>query len=163
RTRMHVRRESISSCATSAASPAIEQLETRFLLSATVRRGVLRIAGTTDGDDINVSLNRTKILVQINRTAQTFKTAGIRLARIDGGAGDDWISLSGKLPGLIIGGAGQDTVTGGAAADVIDGGDEADMLDGGAGNESVVGAGGDDTLFCGNGCAALAGEGGSDL
>jgi len=64
---MRVRRESILSCANHATAPLIEQLEARFLLSATVHRGVLRVMGTADGDDINISASRTRIIVQIGR------------------------------------------------------------------------------------------------
>src|SRR4051812_41381263 len=120
---MQFHRGDVSDRADAAEQPVCEQLESRLLLSASIRRAVLRVSGGSDGDDISVSLTKTKIVVITNGHQQTFNSTGVKSARIDGGAGEDWISLTGKLPALIIGGAGDDTIIAGSSADFLDGGD----------------------------------------
>jgi Ca2+-binding RTX toxin-like protein len=79
--------------------------------------------------------------------------------RIDGGAGDDAITVGGN-GSLVYGGAGDD---------MLQGGDGCDLLVGGAGNNALFGGGGTDILICGAGAASeadvemLDGGAGSDL
>src|SRR5689334_10406553 len=100
-----------------AAQPLCESLETRLLMAASIRHGVLRVTGTAASDDISISVTRSKIFLTLNATSQTFKTATVRAARVDGGLGDDWIGISGKLSAILVGGAGDDTLSGSSAAD----------------------------------------------
>src|SRR5207248_2252892 len=126
---MQFYRGHVSDCASGSERALCEPLEMRLLMAASVRRGILRIVGTAEGDDISVSVTRTKIFVTTNGSSKTFSPTGIKLVRIEGGAGDDWLGITGKLPALMIGGSGDDTIAGGAAADFLDGGDDADLLD----------------------------------
>src|SRR5258705_7831364 len=141
---MQFHRGDVSDRASDPGRPLCEPLEARLLMAASVRRGVLRVIGTGGGDDISVSVTRTKIFVIMNGGSKTFSPTGIKLARIEGGAGEDWIGITGKLPALMIGGSGDDTLSGGSAADFLDGGDDADLLDAGGGNDTVLGGTGDD-------------------
>ena len=92
----------------------------------------------------------------------------IRGVRINGGAGDDTITIdqtNGSFqdyPATIQGGAGNDTVHGGDESDRISGGAGFDSLDGGAGNDTLFGQQGDDVLIGGIGNDYLAGMRGHD-
>src|SRR5215208_5346606 len=152
----------ITDRASHCAQPLCEQLEARLLMAASVRRGVLRVAGTPGNDDITIDITRTRIFVTLNGHSQTFNPKGIKLARIDGGLGDDWMGINGKLPGLLLGGAGADTITGGSAADFLDGGDGADLLNGGNGNDDISGEDGNDIISGGAGVDVCLGEAGDD-
>ena len=77
--------------------------------------------------------------------------------QIFGQAGNDAISVderNGAMPAvLLLGGAGNDTLTGGSGND---------QLFGGAGNDTLLGKGGDDLLFGGDGNDTLIGGAGND-
>jgi Ca2+-binding RTX toxin-like protein len=88
------------------------------------KTGVNTIAGTSNGDDIDLS-----------------GTELLNIATIDGGDGDD----------QIVGGGGNDMLRGGDGADFLDGGDGDDVLVGGAGFDQLLGGSGADRLFAGAG------------
>ena len=50
----------------------IELLESRFLLSASLSNGTLRVNGTSGSDVISISLRNHKYTVKINSTTSTF-------------------------------------------------------------------------------------------
>jgi hemolysin type calcium-binding protein len=86
------------------------------------------------------------------------------------GDGDDTGAVSGGLPAVIDGGAGDDALTGGDLGDVLEGGAGADVLAGGSGNDvlsgdgfALVAGGGDDRLDGGPGADVLLGDGGRDV
>jgi len=79
-----LQRGDISVRANSADRPVFEPLEVRLLLAASVRRGVLRVTGTGEGDDISVSVTRTKIFVTMNGSSKTFSPAGISSPALKG-------------------------------------------------------------------------------
>jgi Ca2+-binding RTX toxin-like protein len=108
--------------------------------------------------------------------------AAARNVIVQGGAGDDDISLLALSRGVTIEGlAGDDTLTGGAGndsllggtghdaldgadgADLLTGGDGADVLTGGAGADTLQGGAGADTLTGGEGNDQLAGGAGADI
>lgn len=63
------------------------------------------------------------------------------IARIDGGAGDDFIaghSLTGGPPLVILGGTGDDTLRGGDGSDLLVGGSGSNLLVGGAGDDRLT-------------------------
>ena len=66
---------------------------------------------------------------------------------IDGGHGNDVITISTGLGNLtIFGDDGDDTITGGAGNDTIDAHDGDDLVDGGAGDDSLLAGNGTDTI-----------------
>ncbi len=69
---------------------------------------------------------------------------------VDGGIGDDEITVSGSIMGGvgvdILGDDGDDILTGGSGDDVISGGNDDDMLTGGGGSDNLSGGAGDDVL-----------------
>ena len=89
-----------------------------------------------------------------------------------GRAGNDNLRGDVHVNNVILGLAGDDTLTGGNFADLLVGGAGNDTLRGRGGNDRLVGDSGDDTLFGGNGKDiliggrnndTLAGEGGNDV
>lgn len=145
----------------------MQSLETRRLMAAaalatsTVAYGngtMLRITGTPAADTITISYNGTAYTV---KTAAGFtKTLPGRFnaVRIDGGAGNDRITVSANIytPTFLYGDEGTDTLTGGSGDDT---------LYGGAGTNYLYGMNGRDTLVTLNGTStdALAGGAGEDF
>jgi Ca2+-binding RTX toxin-like protein len=79
-----------------------------------------------------------------------------------GGAGND--TLTGATENdLIYGDEGNDTLTGEDGGDVLDGGTGDDTLDGGSGNDLLIGGLGDDSLVGGFGNDVLKGEEGNNI
>src|SRR5207248_2825336 len=87
-------------------NPFVQQLEDRKLLSATLTAGVLTVEGTKYNDNITVSLSAdgSQITVTQARTRRRGRTAGtpttttfaasdVSSISINGGAGNDNISL----------------------------------------------------------------------
>lgn len=80
-------------------------------------------------------------------TVNDLTGTGIRTVTADGGAGND--TINGSATGvslLLIGGAGNDTLTGGRGNDTLDGGEGDDVLTGGKGLDTLNGGAGNDTL-----------------
>ncbi len=105
------------------------------------------------------------------------------LSLVQGGNGDDWISMRGpaRTPDdgtsyfhgngtasggngddQLFGGQGRQTLSGGAGNDLIDGGDGDDELNGGAGDDQLWGRKGNDTILGGTGNDQLHGGLGRD-
>jgi RTX calcium-binding nonapeptide repeat (4 copies) len=80
----------------------------------------------------------------------TFSVPGI-VYEVYGGDGDDWFEAHSldapNQPQLLDGGAGNDRIDGDQGDDVVRGGPGNDELDGGAGNDRLEGGDGNDTLF----------------
>jgi Ca2+-binding RTX toxin-like protein len=133
-------------------SALVEQMESRWLLSSTLRDGVLTITGTPRADVISTRLAGNAIIVVENTVQSRFPRAGVTLVRIDGGRGDDFIVHgAGAIPARITGAAGQDVLCGGLGHDTILGGAGNDRLHGHAGDDLLDGGLGDDTLHGGPG------------
>jgi hypothetical protein len=122
----------------------LEELEPRTHLSATLsRRGVLYVVGTHRNDVISVSLqhrHRGVIVVNVNHQISTFATSKVRSIIVQGGRGNDRITISdhyGHVGGrhYLYGGAGSDYICGDSTSDYIVGGDayEDDIIAGGDG------------------------------
>src|SRR4051812_14767315 len=96
----------------------IEQLEPRKLLSAVLAKGVLTIDGTSRGDQISLQISSkrsSRLIVKINNDEFSFARRDVRLARINGGRGDDVIeavNVNGVIdfPLSINAGAGNDQI-----------------------------------------------------
>jgi len=80
-----------------------------------------------------------------------------------GSAGDDTLTGADGVDGTLVGGDGADSVAGGAGDDSLSGGAGADRLDGGAGSDSIDAGGGSDSAIGGSGHDTIAGGGGSDM
>ena len=128
---------------------AIEQLEGRLLMAATLRGGTLNLAGTADDDAMTVALNGSAISVTINGEVQSFDAAGLtRGIRANGRGGDDEISIDAGITvaARMTGGKGDDTLVGGGGNDLVNGGAGDDDLDGGGGTDRVIGGKGQDVF-----------------
>src|SRR5258706_5637964 len=83
---------------------------------------------------------------------------------IDGGDGDDVLTLAGPVPhATLFGGEGFDTLTGGDGDDLLQGGNGWDHLNGGAGNDDLMGGADNDLLNGGDGADVLSGGDGEDV
>ena len=77
--------------------PTFEPLETRRMMSASLKSGVLRVAGSTGNDRIAVTLEKGQIVVTTNgRREGRFASSAVRSITIDAGAGagNDAVSVS---------------------------------------------------------------------
>jgi Ca2+-binding RTX toxin-like protein len=122
----------------------------------------LTITGTNKSDRINVDSDGTTLTVTVNKTTETFDVAAVESLTIDGGRGNDRITIGEEVTGAatitgdvgndrITGGGGDDTISGDAGNDWVWGGPGADTIDAGAGNDHVFGEEGDDTIDLGDG------------
>src|SRR5262249_52029815 len=144
--------------------PGVERLEERTLLAshltASLSGGLLRIQGTSHGDQIivreinnRISVAGVSIRVGGHRRASV-SASSVRRIEVNGLGGNDTIDLDSKahggqpirVPAVIRGGPGNDTIRGGAGNDRIYGGPGNDILYGGAGNDFLDGGKGDDRL-----------------
>ena len=156
----------------------MENLEMRRFLSVSLDDGVLRIVGTSGGDNIEVQkrADDNELRVELNRDETEYPLVSVNRIVIRGLAGNDRIEYSwrdgrldvpGNLGGgdgndFIEGGNGNDTISGGRGNDRIQGRSGNDSLSGGGGNDIIEGAGGDDVLRGGDGDDNLSGGRGND-
>lgn len=142
---------------------AIEGLECRLCLSASVAGGVLTVQGTDLADNIRITQRGTQITVRDRSGTTVVDATGITQVAVAGGAGGDIVRLTGlTVAAQVDGGTGNDQLLGGAEADTFIGGDGNDRLRGGDGNDSLDGGGGTDNLFGGPGDDLLKGGAGQD-
>jgi uncharacterized protein YkwD len=127
---------------------ALVRLEDRTVpaVTAALVNGVLTVLGDTADDTITLGLANGQITV--SGVAQSFAAASVRTIVVDGGSGDDTITVNPAIttPCLLYGGIGNDTLTGGGWADQLYGGPGNDTLNGGPGNDLLYGGGGADTF-----------------
>jgi len=132
------------------------------------------LTGTNGADRIAVRENSANGIVTLNGTPRYFAKAGRPRLQIDGGGGNDRVSVDGDVGTIrlqVTGSGGNDTIVGGGAddelsgangKDKVDGGDGEDYLLGGAQNDRLNGNAGDDTLSGAGGNDALTGDRGRD-
>jgi Ca2+-binding RTX toxin-like protein len=149
--------------------PRIERLEPRQVLAAAGfvgldDAGLLTVLGSSKRDRIEVSLEGDQILVALNGKKESFAAADVSGLDIDGGSGNDCISVSASvlLDAVIRGGNGHDKIQGGGGNDTIFTGNGHDSADGGAGNDTLDGSQGHDKLSGGDGDDTLTGGVGHD-
>jgi Ca2+-binding RTX toxin-like protein len=126
----------------------------------------LRINGTSGDDQIGVRKNHSNSLgVIINGAALTYPLSDITLIQIEGGSGNDRITLDSNvlISSKIYGGDGDDIITGGSGNDRILGGAGNDWIEGAAGNDIIYGEAGNDRLFGGDGRDYIVGGTGMNL
>jgi hypothetical protein len=121
----------------------------------------LVIRGTEVSDEIAVAPARGGKLVVTaggNEIANVSARAASRVVVL-ASDGDDHIEISSrvKLPSIVLGGSGNDTLTGGGGHDALHGGAGDDTLTGGRGNDLLIGGIGSDHLDAGAGLDLLAG------
>ena len=121
--------------------PCMEQLDSRRLLSAVLKSGILTITGTENADTINFWFGENdprRLIVRDGVNEFSFDKRGIRLIRVQGLGGDDHIAplnVGGEVNINISadGGAGDDQIIGGSGNDTLIGGPGNDDLRGGKG------------------------------
>ena len=155
----------------------IEMLESRLCLSAALTpgatlssSGVLSVVGDRNAaNTINVGLSSdgTQIETTIGSDTNSFALADVKRVVVLGGDEADTIDVD--LGGanldfstVIIGRAGDDTISGGDENDVIWGRSGDDVIDAGGGNDKVFGDTGDDVITGGVGDDKLSGGFGDD-
>lgn len=132
---------------------AIQFLEARRLLAATLTNRALTVSGDANANVISVQrfLDATndQLVVSIDSAVQLFDLADVDSLTVMAGDGNDAVSV-GRFPGIgrptLQGEAGNDTLTGGQFPDELLGGDGNDVLEGGRGEDLLDGGAGDDTL-----------------
>lgn len=148
----------------------MERLETRMLKSVTIT--VCPADSTTPfyaeivGDDydnvIEVAPSGARIVVTSDGVASVLPE-GITTVSVDGGGGNDLITLRGDVIDYFAeGGDGNDAIFGSAGTDWLQDATGNDTLVGGAGNDYLAGGPGDDLLSGGPGDDVLVGEAGTD-
>lgn len=179
-------RKSIESQTQASQNQSLEQ--NGFAREATVTRfGNTIIVDAGDGDD-QISINQNslgQITVSVNGEQQTFSGADVNKLEIQGGDGNDRITIgsSVKVQLRIVGGAGDDIITvdhtvtaqqqlfggdgndqitGGSGHDKIEGGDGDDVIDGGDGDDYINGSTGNDQIRGGAGKDVIYGGAGND-
>jgi Ca2+-binding RTX toxin-like protein len=147
----------------------INQLETRAVPSAAALVGdTLMVKGTDAGESISVQVNDPRfggpanlaVVYSDGAVIGRFAMNSINRIEIHAGGGNDKVAISDqiKLPAILDGGAGDDSLMAGSGSTVLVGGDgndtliggpSRDVLIGGAGADSLFGNGGDDILIAG--------------
>ena len=166
--------------------PHLECLDSRILPAVTLNSGVLEIIATEQNDVIDVRLlatDTTKVAVSVNNQTQTFNVADVTSLNIDarggndvvtvgadvavdttveGGQGNDLLTVLATKTNMIIAGAGNDRVVGGAGVDIVAGGNGNDNIQGGAGADFLFGGNGNDLIDGGADADLIFGKNGSD-
>ena len=112
--------------------------------------GTLRITGTASRDEVLVERVGTgggTLRFTVNGASREVPASRVRRVEVQGLAGDDTINIAtAGVPGMLLGGAGDDRLTGSALNDSLHGGTGDDTLDGGRGGDDLSGGDGFDTL-----------------
>jgi Ca2+-binding RTX toxin-like protein len=156
---------------------SVETLENRRLLAATPPAvtaaidadGVLVVTGTKRADVIAVDVNpadttQFRVLVSGTQLGDAFTRSSVISIRINGGGGNDQISVGDGLGvgASVTGDKGNDTLTGGDGSDTLDGGLGNDILNGNAGADILLGGTGKDQINGGAGADIERGDAGND-
>ncbi len=123
------------------------------------------LSGTEGEDDIHVKPGPDGgLIVNVNGQEIPYTAEEAKYLVIDGGKGDDWITVDRRVSQdiNIFGGAGNDFVKGGAGNDMIFGGSGDDEIEGGEGNDFILGGAGTDWIYAGAGSDVVDGGEGDD-
>lgn len=132
---------------------SLEPLEGRVLMAGTALGvsqvsylgGVqLRITGSSAADQIGVKKSATGLTLSNTGGWSTTVAGSFKGLLIDGGAGNDTITVDATvtMEAILYGAAGNDTLLGGNGNDRLYGGDGTDLMNGGAGDDVLVSIGG---------------------
>ena len=153
----------------STCAAAIESLESRRLLSASLADGLLTIIGTNRADRIEIIRRDDdgQIRVVLNGTQTRFRFGDVNRIHVSGRGGHDFIEYGVRDGGLsfpanVSGGKGNDTIHTGHGDDTISGGNGHDRIEGEAGDDLISGGNGDDVIEGGDGSDTLHGDAGND-
>ena len=147
-----------------------ESLESRTLLSASVKDDVLVINGTAKADTITVTggtfATANQLMVTINGDLQMFPDS-VKKVKVNAKGGNDdvrlaQIDLSLPIKGYIIGGPGDDELHGTTKNDTLEGNGGNDTISGLQGKDKIVGGKGKDVLAGGPGKDDINGGPGKD-
>jgi len=94
----------------------------------------------TAGDIFTAAPNAGRVLFTRTNLVPFTVDFSVEALAVNGGGGDDQLTVSPGLPGLLV------TADGGSGSDSLTGAEEADSLVGGAGNDTLTGGGGSDLL-----------------
>ncbi len=127
----------------------IQHLENRLTpaVTATLLNGVLTVLGDSAANSVQISLSGANLVV--SSTGQSFASSAVGTIAIDGGQGNDSITISGGITQQcwLYGGSGNDQITAsGSANDLIFGCNGDDVLNSGQGNDTIYGGAGSDSL-----------------
>jgi Ca2+-binding RTX toxin-like protein len=127
--------------------------------------GTLNLTGSNGNDTIDLTSEGGFITANLNgETTQPFASSLINRIVVNGGEGDDSISVDAGVPATsVLGGSGADTLLGGTNNDTLLGAGGNDSVWGGGGNDLILGGGGNDTGRGGPGDDVLRGGKGDDL
>src|SRR4051812_33890026 len=116
-----------------AAATAFEPLEGRQLFS-----GTFVVDGTSGSDVIHVAQSGSTI--SVTKNGSTTSRTGVGSVLINAGNGNDRVFADAgvRVPLVLKGGAGNDSLAGGSGADHLYGGTGSDTLSGGAGDDLLV-------------------------
>jgi hypothetical protein len=134
------------------------------LLSADLANGVLTVVGTKAGDLIEFATAGSDYSVSLNGEVQLFNAADVQLLQVNGGGGNDTITIADDIlvDAWVSGGKGHDAMDGGGGDDVLDGEAGHDVAHGDAGDDEIHGGKGHDSLHGGTGSDDLDGDAGHD-
>lgn len=129
-----------------------ETLEDRWMLSASLSHGVLRVNGTNRNDTIYTRIQGPNLVVFQNGATFRAPAAKVRGVVINARGGNDFVLHgAGAIPATLIGGAGDDMLSGSWGDDVLAGGPGGDRMIGQGGDDLFDGGVGDDTMIGGPG------------
>ncbi|HEX4792610.1 MAG TPA: PKD domain-containing protein, partial [Humisphaera sp.] len=158
-----------ASNANALANAALEALEGRELMSATigVANGILTLQAdpqTASRMIVRLSHEGQQVTATINGQDQSFDLKNLKGVQMTGSSKADVMRVDQRitLPTTLNGGAGNDRIYGGGGADHIDAGDGKDYVNGHAGNDNINGGNGNDTLVGDAGKDYLDGGAGND-
>ncbi len=135
-------------------------------VSANASSNVLTVFGDAQDNTLVVSRNAAGNILTNGAIVPGFTVANTTFIRVYGFGGNDTITFNeanGALPpGLLAGGAGNNTLTGGSGGDVLFGGAANDILLGKGGLDLLFGCAGNDTLTGGDADDQVFGGAGDD-
>ena len=140
----------------------------------TITGGILRIMGTSAGDNISITqTSAAQLIGQRNGLIERFSITGLTGVQVNGLAGADTINTASlSLSATVGGGSGADTITTGGGRDLVRGGrggdtintnGDADTVFGDAGPDFITGGSGNDYLIGGAGADTIRGGQGDDV
>jgi uncharacterized delta-60 repeat protein len=115
---------------------------------AELKNGKLLVTGSTRGDKISLTANKSSIYVTANGMTKVFSRSQIKSIEVDALGGSDVVTIDNSMPAVKVdGGDGNDKLIGGGGNDTLIGGAGNDDMDGRGGNDSLSGGSGNDRFY----------------
>ena len=128
-----------------------------------IRDGELRITGSAGRDEITITENENDLIITSQGIETIIPRDSVSSYLLRAGDGDDLFDNQSSLPGIALGGSGDDVLIGGSGVDSISGEDGDDIVFGGDGDDLITGDGGADTINGGDGADRIRGGSGNDI